>query len=170
MHFKLEHTLDSTIDNVEKLMFDKEYYEFLKANHSGVRDIEVIEQTFGQEAIRRQVKYTPKPIIEKVGPKKIPVEAMIFMEHSTYDRGRHRLSFRNVPAMRLVRERMTNEGTISFVQEGAATRRVVEGELVVKFPILGAIAERIIFSQARKLLEEEVACFKRYIVEARKAG
>jgi len=167
MHFNIENMLDARLGEVEALMFDAAYYEYLKASHSGVRNIEVVEQKVEADRITRVVRYTPKPIIEKVGPKKVPVEAMVFTEHSTYDRAAHRLSFRNVPQMPFVREHLTNEGTISFAERAGGTQRVAEGELKVKVPILGAIAERIIFTQARKLLDEEVACFKRFILLSR---
>ena len=163
MKFKLESILESTLENVEELMFSEDYYTFLKSSHSAVDDIEVIEQTTEDDRIRREVKYTPKPIIRKVGPKKVPKEAMVFFERSTYDRNRHILDFENIPRISWVAGRLKNHGTMTFTQEGGRTRRVVAGELKVKFPILGAIAERIIYSQARKILEEEVECFKRYI-------
>ena len=163
MKFKLESILNSSLENVEKLMFSEEYYVFLKSNHSAVDDIEVIEQTFEDDRVVREVKYTPRPIIRKVGPKEVPKEAMVFMERSTYDRGRHILDFENIPKISWVAKRLKNSGTMTFTQEGDRTRRVVAGELKVKFLILGAIAERIIYSQARKILEEEVACFKKYI-------
>ncbi|MFH1435275.1 MAG: DUF2505 family protein [Pseudomonadota bacterium] len=144
-------------------MFSKEYYIFLKSNHSAVDEIEVIEQTFEDDRVVREVKYTPRPIIRKIGPKEVPKDAMVFVERSTYDRGRHVLDFENVPKISWVAKRLKNSGTMTFTREGGRTRRVVAGELKVKFPILGAIAERIIYSQARKILEEEVECFKKYI-------
>jgi hypothetical protein len=161
--FKIENTLESPLENVETAMFSDDYYEYLKKNHSGVDAIEVIEQKIEGDTIRRIIKYTPKPIIEKVGPKKVPKDALVFTEYSTYDRKRHALDFENVPRMNFVQQRLSNKGVISLERNGTSTRRTIEGELTVKFPILGAIAERIIFSQARKLLEEEVECFKRYI-------
>jgi len=163
MKFKIENVLESTLENAETLMFSEEYYEYLKKNHSGVDTIEVIEQKNEGDKIRRIVKYTPKPIIEKVGPKKVPKEAMVFTEYSTFDKQRHVLDFENVPRMNFVQKRLSNKGTISLERSGSQTRRTIEGDLTVKFPILGAIAERIIYSQAKKLLEEEVECFKRYL-------
>jgi hypothetical protein len=163
MKFKLENTLESPLDNVEKLMFSREYYEFLEKNHSGVDAIEVVDQTFTDDTVRREVKYTPKPIIRKVGPKEVPKDALVFTEYSTYDRKRHTLEFENKPRMHFVQKRLINRGVMRFVQRGGETVRTVEGELTVKFPLLGIIAERIIYSQARKILEEEVECFKKYI-------
>jgi pantoate kinase len=163
MKFKLENELQATLERVEELMFSEKYYEYLMKNHSGVDTIEVVEQTMDADRVRREVKYTPKPIIRKVGPKEIPREALEFTERSTYDRRRHILEFENVPRVGLVRKYLTNKGTMTFVQRGSMTSRTVEGELKVKFPILGAVAERIIYSQARKILEEEVDCFRKYI-------
>ena len=163
MKFKLESMLDSSLDNVENLMFSEEYYVYLKSNHSAVDDIEVIEQTFEDDRVVREIKYTPRPIIRKIGPKEVPKEAMVFFEHSTYDRRRHILDFENVPGISWVAKRLKNSGTMTFTEEGGRTHRVVAGELKVKFPILGIIAERIIYSQARKILEEEVECFKKYL-------
>lgn len=166
MRFKIENKIDSGLESLERLMFSEAYYEFLKKNHAAVDDIEVLEQTFGEDRIQRIVKYTPKPIIEKVGPKKIPRDALVFTEHSTYDRKRHTLEFENVPKSNLVRRRLTNKGTMTFIDQGGSTMRIVEGELTVRFPVLGVIAEKIIFGRAKKLLDEEVECFKKYVREA----
>lgn len=163
MKFKLKDRLDSTLENVEKLMFSEEYYTFLMENHSAVDNIDVIEQIFDEDKVRRVVKYTPKPIIRKVGPKEIPKAALEFTEYSMYDFKRHIMEFENKPGVGFVRKRLINKGIMIFEERGDATYRTMEGELKVKFPILGAIAERIIFSQAKKILEEEIECFRKYI-------
>ena len=121
MKFKLENDLQATLERVEELMFSEKYYEYLMKNHSGVDTIEVVEQSMDADRVRREVKYTPKPIIRKVGPKQIPREALEFTEHSTYDRKRHILEFENVPRVGLVRKYLTNKGTMTFIQRGSMT-------------------------------------------------
>jgi len=161
--FRIENIIEALLEKVESSLFSEEYMRFLEKTHPGVNRIELIEQKKENGKIRRIIKYTPKPIIERVGPKKVPESALVFTEHSTYDLNKHVLEFENVPAMSLVRERFRNTGTILFEGRGSYTNRILEGELKVRFPILGSIAEKIIFTQAKKLLQQEIECFRQYI-------
>jgi len=161
--FRIENKIEAPLQKVESSMFSEEYMKFLEKSHQGVKRIELIEQKEENGKIRRTIKYTPKPIIERVGPKKVPESALVFTEHSTYDLNKHILEFENIPAMNLVRERFRNTGTILFEEREGYTNRILEGELSVRFPILGSIAEKIIFTQAKKLLQQEIECFKQYV-------
>jgi len=169
MHFEIVNTLPADRDTVVAVMLDKAYYEYLQKNHPGVDRIEMLSQEDLGATVKRRVHYQSKPIIKSVGPKKVPPEAMAWVEESTLDRKAYRLQFRNVPVKDWVRERMTNHGTIELLEAGPGqTRRIVTGELKVKFLILGAIAERIIFGKAKDILDDEAKAFAEYL-KTRKA-
>jgi hypothetical protein len=166
MRFEIAHSFDAPLAAVETAVLSEPFLAFLRANHSQMKEIEPLSIDASGDLVRRKVRYQPKPIIEKIGPKRVPPEWMAWVEESTYDRRRHTLDFRNVPVVRRVADHMENRGTMRFVAEGASrTRRTLEGELKVKVFVLGAIAERIIYSQAQGLLAEEARLLGRFLRE-----
>jgi hypothetical protein len=166
MKFEISHTLPADVETVLRVMQEKAYYEFLQANHPSVDRIEMLSQEEVGSIVRRRVHYQPKPIIRSVGPKKVPPEAMAWVEESELDRANRRVTFTNVAVHREVKRRLINHGTITFADAGdGKTRRVVAGELTVKFPLLGGIAERIIYNKAKEILDGEAEQFARYVAQ-----
>ena len=164
MHFEIVHTLSADRETVMAVMQEKAYYEFLQKNHPDVDRIEMLSVEDLGSTVKRRVHYQPKQIIKSVGPKKISPEAMAWIEESTLDKKAFRLTFKNVPLKDWVQERLVNSGTIELQDAcGGQTRRVVSGDLKVKFLILGAIAERIIHGKAKDLLDGEARLFGDYL-------
>lgn len=164
MKFEITHVLPADRDTVVAVLSESGYYEYIQKNHSGVDRIEMISIEDAGSSVRRKVHYQAKPIIRSVGPKKVPPEAMAWVEESTFDKAACRLDFTNVAVLDWVRRRLSNHGTIEFRDGGSGrTVRVIAGELRVKFPILGAIAERIIYAKAKGILDEEARLFGEYL-------
>jgi len=165
MKFKFEHRFDVPVEQLEQTMFSEELPAFLKANMPSLKNIEVLERTDSQTTIQRKVRYEPIALIKKVGPKKVPPEAMIWVEQSRYDRSRHEMTFENVPTHPKVKNLMTNKGTVRLIPSGSGSMRVLEGELKVAVPLLGRVAEKIIFKTAGKVVQEEAAALRKFIAE-----
>jgi hypothetical protein len=164
MHFEIVHTLPADRDTVMKVMQEKAYYEFLQQNHPDVDRIELLSMEDLGATAKRRVHYQLKLIIKSIGPKKIPPDAMAWVEESTLDKKSYKLEFKNIPIKDWVQARMTNFGTIEFQDAGEGkTRRIVAGELRIKFLILGVIAERIIHGKAKDLLDGEARLFGDYL-------
>ena len=74
------------------------------------------------------------------------------------------MTFQNIPTNPKVRAKMTNAGKMEFRSKGAnRCERITSGELKVKFPLLGRIAEGIIAKNAKKMLDEEASVVAQYI-------
>ncbi len=167
MRFEIVHTFDAPLESVEAAVLGEPFLAFLRTNHSQMKEIEPKSIETAGDVVRRKVRYQPRPLIEKIGPKRVPPEWMAWIEESTYDKRRHTLEFKNVPVVRRVADLMENRGTMRFVAEGPTrTRRTLEGELKVKVFMLGTIAERIIYSQAQGLLAEEARLLARFLKES----
>lgn len=164
MDFEISHTFDAEREVVEKAMFEPELASFLLQNMTLVTQIEVKEKNESGATIRRKVHYTPVPMIKKVGPTPVEPEWMAWVEHSEFDRSRHEIAFENVPVVKQIAELMEQKGTIRFEPAGPGkTRRVVSGVLRIRFPLLGRVAERIIYPNAEKILDEEAKAFNAYL-------
>ena len=133
---------------------------------------EPLERVEENGRVRRRVKYVPAPLIESIGLKKVDPAWMAWVEESTYDRAAHRLEFRNVPVVGKVRDLIENGGTLALREAGpAATERVIEGELRVKVFLVGKIAEKVIYANAGKILEDEARALAAFLAaSARPTG
>jgi hypothetical protein len=167
MRFEIVHVFDAPLEKVEAAVLGEPFLAFLLQHHSQMMEAAAQSIVTEGDLVRRKVRYRPKPIIEKIGPKRVPPEWMAWIEESTYDKKRHVLDFKNVPTTKRVADLLVNQGTMRFSAEGASrTRRVIEGRLEVKVFMLGAIAERIIHKQAEGLLAEEARILQRFLRES----
>ena len=156
MKFKYTHRFDVDVDRLIAAMFDPALPAVLTEQMSTVRHIEVLERQETDTEIRRRVKYVPVPMIKKIGPKTITPESMEWVEESRFDKHRKVLSFENIPTHPKVRAKMTNHGEVTFRELGPqSSERTTSGELKVKFPLLGRIAEGVIAKNAKSILDDE---------------
>lgn len=171
MKFSLVHTFDSPPSIVLDAMLDPEMPAFLLKNHPMMEEAVPQERKEEGSIVRRKVRYRPRPIIKKVGPKEIPPEMLAFIEESSFDKKTMKGEFVNNATREGVRKHLVNKGTMSFRElPGGKTERTIEGTLEVvgvNFLLrpLTAIAERIIYSEAQKLLDAEAKCVAAFIKE-----
>jgi hypothetical protein len=170
MRFEVKHTFDATVDDVIAAMFDPALLPHLAQAMSTMRSIEPIDRTEDDATIRRRTRYTPEPLIKKVGPKEVPPGAMAWTEESRFDKRAKRLEFDNIPQVDTIRKLMINRGTITFRDLGGRTERTISGELTVKVFLLGKIAEKIIYGEAEKILNEEGRALQTFIQSRKKAA
>lgn len=164
MKFEFNHTFDVDVDRLIEVMFDDALPTFLVERMPSLQKMEPLEKKDGPDFIERQVRYVPVPMIQKIGPKKVPPEAMIWVEKSRFDKARKEMTFDNEPTHPKVRKLMTNRGVMKLTSLGTGQcRRTMTGELLVNVPILGRIAEKIIFKNASKIIEEEVLALQAFL-------
>jgi hypothetical protein len=174
MHFKLEHSFDAPVDEVLAALADPGFVGFMRGRMKMIQSIEPSERLERDGGVSWKLRCVPTPIIKSVGPKKVPPEALAFVQEMDLDRKARRATFKNVPVHHYVRAHLENGGAIEFAPNGTSTRRVMTGELkVVGLPFLlrplAGIAESLIYSNAQKLLEEEASVFRAWLAE-RKAS
>jgi hypothetical protein len=108
-------------------------------------------------------------MIKKVGPKEVPPEALAFVQESQLDRAARRLSFKNIAEHPRVLKHLENSGAMTFREVGGKkTERITTGELkVTNLPFLlkplAIIAEKIIYSNAQDLLNEQASVFTEFL-------
>jgi hypothetical protein len=168
MHFEFTHRFRAPVDKVQEAMLDEAFPAFLLQHHPKMIEASVQSRERTGNVVKRKVRYRPKPIIESVGPKKIPPDYLAFIEESTFDLDKHRLDFNNVPVVPGVARHLSNRGTMNFRDAGGQCERVTTGELeITNLPFLlrplAAIAERIIYGEAQKLLDEEAKVLQQFL-------
>lgn len=168
MRFELKHTFDAPVDAVIDAMTDPAFPDFMKSHMKLMSDIKSIDRKQEGEQLSWRLRCVPVPMIKRVGPKEVPPEALAFVQESTIDRAQKRISFRNVAEHPRVLKHLENSGSFSFRDVGGKTERTISGELkVTNLPFLlkplGGIAERLIYSNAENLLNEEAKVFGEFL-------
>jgi hypothetical protein len=175
MRFELKHTFDFPVDTVIAGMCDPGFPEFMKANMKSMTDIKPIDRKEANGKLEWRLRCVPVPMIKRVGPKEVPPEALAFIQESSLDRAAKRLSFRNIGEHPKVKKHLENSGSFSFRDLGGKTERTISGELkVTNLPfllrVLAPIAEQIIYSNAKDLLNEEARVFGDFLKSLKPAG
>lgn len=170
MHFETKQILNGSADEVEAAMLDERYLQFLLKNHGVLLQVESKERRVEGNTVVRKVRYLPRPVIQSIGPKKVPPEWFAFIENSTYDRTQKRLKFTNIPTNGSISKLLVNTGSITLKDLGGGkSERTVEGEIKLLLPFLlkplGMIGERVIQSEGLKILDGEVPVLNRFIAE-----
>ncbi len=168
MKFELKHTFDAPVDQVIDAMTDPAFPDFMKSHMKLMSDIKPVERKEDGGRLSWKLRCVPVPMIKKVGPKEVPPEALAFVQESTIDRAAKRISFKNVAEHPKVVKHLENSGAFTFRDVGGRTERVISGELkVTNLPFLlkplAGIAERLIYSNAEDLLNEEAKVFGEFL-------
>ncbi len=165
MDYAIKHTFSYPVEVVEKAMLHPELVPFLQKEMGSLDEMEVLEVKEEGDTVVRRIRYLPKPIITRIGFKKVPPKAMEFVEHSTYHRAERRLDYNNISTHPKVKEIFVNRGSITFEAGANSTTRTISGELHVKVKVLGLVAEKIIYKSAKQVLDDEAAALTRFIIE-----
>ena len=168
MKFELKHTFDAPVDAVMEAMTDPAFPDFMKAHMKLMSDIKPVDRKEDGARLSWKLRCVPVPMIKKVGPKEVPPEALAFVQESTIDRAAKRIDFKNVAEHPKVKQHLENSGSFTFRDVGGRTERTIGGELkVVGLPFLlkplAPIAERLIYSNAENLLNEEAQVFGEFL-------
>ena len=160
MRFEIVHRFDATPDELWAVLTHPRLAEVMVNEVPSLVEMEVLEVREEGTKIHRRVRYRPAPLIKKIGPKTVEPHWMEWVEESEGTRSPLVLEYRNIPRVDSVAKLLRNSGTMEIRKDGAGTRRIISGELRVRFPLLGRIAEKVIYGQAKGLLDEEAAAMR----------
>ena len=168
MKFELKHTFNAPVDAVIDAMSDPAFPDFMKSHMKLMSDIKPIDRKEEGGRLSWRLRCVPVPMIKRVGPKEVPPEALAFVQESTIDRAAKRINYKNVAEHPKVLKHLESSGSFSFRDLGGRTERVISGELkVTNLPFLlkplAGIAEKLIYSNAENLLNEEAQVFGEFL-------
>ncbi len=156
MRYRIEHEFPCGAEALLRFLFDREVVGRLLPRMTRIIEAETLAWSEEEGRIRRRVRYLPVPAIRFVGPKKVEPRWMEWIEESEADLAAGRVTYRNVPTTPAVARLLKNQGEMRIRDAGAGRSvREVTGELRVEVFLLGAIAERLIHSYAKEILDEE---------------
>lgn len=168
MKFEISHRFKAPAAKVIEAFLDGDMGPILTQEMTTILEIETLSREDDGKRVHLRNRYLPVPLIKRVGPKKVDPKWMEWVAELDFDLQTGKGTFRNVPTTQRVAALMENHGTITVREEADGTTvRTLSGELKIKVALLGRIAEKIIQSNAEKILAEEASILQRQIDEGR---
>ena len=166
MKFEIKHTFRQDPRTVAKAMLSPDVGPHYTERMSTIIEVEGLSRDEDGDRLQVKNRYLPVPLIRKVGPKRIDPKWMEWVAELDYDLGSGRGTYQNIPTTRRVAKLLFNRGELTLdAAPGGGTTRSLKGELKVKVMILGRIAEKIIYKNAVKILDEEAKILQQLLDE-----
>lgn len=164
MRFHLEQRLPATASEAIDVLIDPAFLASL-AELPKLGEPEVLEQRVEGDLVHQRVRYrftgTLSPAVTAV----VDPAKLVWVDETTYDRGASTASFRILPEH--YADRLRAGGTYRFVAAGRdACTRIADGELTVRFPLVGGRVERAIVSGLEDHIEHEAVLVRRWLDSA----
>ncbi len=161
MHFRLDQTFAAPLDAVALAFTEPELYEALGALPK-LGAPEVLSRTEDGGVVNLEVRYRFTGDLSPAARRVVDPARLSWVERSTHDLARHQVDFVMVPDN--YGDRLAASGRYAFEPDGpGATRRVAEGDVAVRVPLVARSVENAIVSGIREHLDAEVPVVERYL-------
>ena len=145
---------------VEEAFVDPAFYAEL-GDLPNIRAPEVLSIDADADVVRLRIYYALQADLAPAVRRVLDPEKITWIEESTVHRGRHYTDFRMVPEHYV--NRMECAGSYRFEESGPeTTEQVVEGDLIIHYPVVGRLVERAILTGMRQHLTEEARLLERW--------
>jgi len=165
MDFRLEHTLDAPLDAVETAMVDPEFLEGTRLPDVGPPQVLSREEDGDTVTLRVSYHYTGS--LDSLARRVLRTSDVAWVQETVLDRQAHRTTFTVTPKVHA--ERFECGGVMQLTDAGAATERVIDGELKIKVPLFGRRAEGLILPGLRTRMNHEAELLDEWL-KAHPAG
>lgn len=163
MRFTLDQTLPAGVGDVLDAFTDPAFLASL-AQLPKVGSPELLEQSREGDLVHQRVRYRFQGELSSAVRRVLDPERLTWVDERTYDLAAATASFRIVPDH--YEGRLRCEGSERYTDaDGAGERTVrhVDGDLTVRYPLVGGTVERAIVSGLREHLHEEAALVSRWL-------
>jgi len=160
VRFRIEQRFDAPLEQVEAALLDPAFLERLATLPTLGRP-ELLDQREEGGLVRRRIRYAFVGELSSAVTAVVDPAKLTWVEDSTLDRHTHGTTFRIVPDH--YRDRLAASGTFVLQSAGGGTRRVAEGDLRVRFPLVGSKVERAIVSGLREHAAAEERAMREWL-------
>jgi hypothetical protein len=160
MRFRIVQRFVAPLEAVEPALVDPAFLERL-AELPKLGRPTLLGQEVDGDVVRQQVRYAFAGHLSSAVTAVVDPAKLTWIEDSTIDRRTHRTTFRILPDH--YRDRLACEGTFTLQPDGDGSRRVAEGDLRVRFPLVGGRVERAIVSGLEEHAELEAEVMTRWL-------
>jgi hypothetical protein len=169
MLFQIEQKIAGPVDAVARIYTEPRFYEVL-GELPKLGKPEVLDRKDEGSVVRLWVRYRFTGHLNAAVTKVVDPAKLSWVDESVHDLEQHTVTFRMKPDH--YADKLRSEGSARFEPQGdGVTRRVTEGDVAVKLPLLlgggrvGAAVEGAIVSGLREHLAGEVEAVERLLDE-----
>ncbi len=162
MRFQLEQRFPAPLEAVESALLDSAFLARL-ALLPKLGEPHLLASEVDGPVVRQQVRYRFAGELAPAVTAVVDPKRLTWVEHTTFDRRSHRGDHRIVPDH--YGDRLRCSYTTQLGVDGRFTSRVTEGDLRVRFPLVGGRVERAIVSGLVEHAELEAEVLGRWLAE-----
>ena len=160
MRFRVSTSIAAPREVVEEAFVDPAFYAEL-GDLPNIRAPEVLSVEEDGDVVHLRIYYALQADLAPAVRRVLDPDKITWVEESTVHRGAHYTEFRMVPEHYV--NRMECAGSYRFEVSGpGATEQVVEGDLVIHYPVVGRLVERAILTGMRQHLTAEAHLLERW--------
>ena len=159
MRFHLQQEFPAPLAEVEAAFLDDAFLARL-GDIPGLGRPEPLEERRDGDLVHRRVRYRFTKPVSSVVRRVVDPARLTWVEVSTTDTRTHRTTFHIEPDH--YPDKLASQAAIQLTPAGQGTRRVTEGEVVVRVPLVGGRVERAIVDGLREHADAEVEVFRRW--------
>lgn len=163
----MEQRFSAPVDTVEAAFLDRDLLARL-TNLPHLGRPELLEESHDGDIVRRRIRWKFTAPLSPAVTAVIDPDRLTWVEDSVLDRRSHRSEYVILPDH--YPDRLRCEGTVSLRHLGEETRRVTEGELVVRFPLVGRRVEQAIVKGLFDHAAAEEKIVQQWLDDAARSG
>jgi len=166
VHFEIVHEFDIPLDALELAVISPTLVDRLGPKLTGMKlGIESVKQNAFEVKdgrVDRVWHYQANVKIPAFARGVVTREMCAWDEHSVYELKQHRSSWRIQPNIKPEWQKyFSSQGTYSVMPMGdGRAKRVVEGDIELRVPVVRQVAERMIVNEVKKTFEAEAATLR----------
>lgn len=155
VRFEIVHEFEIPLDAVELAVLSPDLFSKLKSRMN-MEEVTQKEHRLEDGVLHRRWAYQASVRVPVFAKKVVTREMLSWDEASTYDLKAHEAAWSVSPIKPEWKKYFQAEGKFKLVPTGeGTTKRIVEGELTLRIPVVQRMAERAILAEVRRMFEAE---------------
>ena len=162
MHFEIAHEFDIPLDALELAVISPTLVDKLAPKLKNIEEVRQKSHALKNGILDRVWHYQANVPLPAFARAYVTREMLAWDEHSTYELKKHRSAWTIAPNIKREWQKyFAASGSYSITPLGnGRAKRVVEGTIELRVPVVQKMAERMIVNEVKKTFEAEAATLK----------
>ena len=161
MQFEIVHEFDISVDAIELAVLSPRLIDLLAPRLPEMETVTQQSHELVDGVLKRVWCFAANMRVPEFAKARVTKEMLRWEERSTYSLKTHEATWEIVPAVKREWQQYFHAfGRSSLVPRGDGSARIVRGELELVVRVVGAVAERLIVNQVKKIYDAEAASLR----------